>query len=93
MNWIKRISNAVRAGDGKGAGVMIQEAITANSKKIQRLVDECDPEDYVLLVLSLKMTGAQLEARLSPSARRLLHNLESKTVGIAEVRPWPEKEG
>lgn len=91
MSWINRISNAVKEGAGEHAGVIIQEAITANSKRIQSLIDDCDPADYVLLVLSLKMAGAQLEARLSPSARRLLHNLEAKTVGITEVQPWPGK--
>ncbi len=87
MSWITEISDAIvdrRSPDA--IHDLIQAAISDQDTKIQTLIDATSPDDYPMLLLSLKITVAQLESALPSEALRLVSVLQPLCRGFLIVK-------
>lgn len=88
MSWINAINNSIVSNDPpqKTMG-LIQGGISAVTVRLQRTIDDTDPEDYPLLLAVLDLSSASLRQTLPHDAQFLAELIKSMTSSVAVTLP------
>ena len=91
MSWFDKINDAIdeakAAVDHKIADGVIQAALSEISGLLQEVVNKVDPDDYPILVASLRCFARSIIPHLSMSAIAAAALLETRITGITVVLP------